>query len=61
MFRPQLPVFAAKVFGLNEDDIRSTPVFKQLEALPARDAEQLLLAKILAYAAYHEDYPCFRF
>jgi hypothetical protein len=43
-------VFAARVFGLREDEIRNTPVFRQLPALPAKDAETILLAKILAYA-----------
>jgi hypothetical protein len=50
LFSPRLTSFAWQVFGLQRQQVRDTPAYKQLSALSAAEAESLLFAKVLAYA-----------
>jgi hypothetical protein len=43
--------FGLKVFGLDEDTVTSTPAFRHHQQLPRHEADELLLAKILAYTS----------
>jgi site-specific recombinase XerD len=42
--------FSEKVFGLQKNLIEETPAYKQHRDLPQKEADELLLAKILAFA-----------